>query len=194
MIENILFPVDFSPPCAAIAAYVQRAALICGARVTLIHVFDLTGHNGSNSMCARFPRSRMSTGSLSVKNSTHSSHLSFGNRFRRTALITLKIEIVAPIPGPALKLRPRSIVDSCAVFAGHAANREKAFPSRLHPAPPAPFLSTLDAAKLQPCPPRRSGARHAAAHQILGTSVNMETQLRIRLTLDAGAPQSGLHP
>jgi hypothetical protein len=35
MIENILFPVDFSPPCAAIAAYVKRAALICGARVTL---------------------------------------------------------------------------------------------------------------------------------------------------------------
>lgn len=28
------------------AAYVKRAAAICGARVTLVHVFDLTGHNG----------------------------------------------------------------------------------------------------------------------------------------------------
>jgi len=46
MIKNILFPVDFSPSCAAMAAYVKRAAAICGARVTLVHVFDLTGHNG----------------------------------------------------------------------------------------------------------------------------------------------------
>jgi hypothetical protein len=46
MIENILFPVDFSPPCAAMAAYVKWASVICGARVTLVHVFDLTGHNG----------------------------------------------------------------------------------------------------------------------------------------------------
>jgi len=34
MIENILFPVDFSLSCAAMAAYVKRAAVICGARVT----------------------------------------------------------------------------------------------------------------------------------------------------------------
>jgi hypothetical protein len=40
MIENILFPVDFSLPCAAIAAYVKMTAVICGARVTLVHVFD----------------------------------------------------------------------------------------------------------------------------------------------------------
>jgi nucleotide-binding universal stress UspA family protein len=46
MIEKILFPVDFSPSCAAMAAYVKRAAAICGARVTLAHVFDFTGHNG----------------------------------------------------------------------------------------------------------------------------------------------------
>ena len=45
-IQNILFPVDFSPSCTAMAAYVKRAAAICGARVTLVHVFDLTGHNG----------------------------------------------------------------------------------------------------------------------------------------------------
>ena len=46
MIKNILFPVDFSPSCVAMAAYVKRAAAIFGARVTLVHVFDLTGHNG----------------------------------------------------------------------------------------------------------------------------------------------------
>ncbi len=39
--ENILFPVDFSPPCAAIAPYVKRAAEMFGAKVTLAHVFDL---------------------------------------------------------------------------------------------------------------------------------------------------------
>ena len=45
-IENILFPVDFSASCAAMAAYVKRAAAILGAKVTLVHVFDLTSHNG----------------------------------------------------------------------------------------------------------------------------------------------------
>jgi nucleotide-binding universal stress UspA family protein len=45
-IQNILFPVNFSPSCAAMAAYVKRAAAICGARVTMVHVFDLTSHNG----------------------------------------------------------------------------------------------------------------------------------------------------
>jgi nucleotide-binding universal stress UspA family protein len=44
--QNILFPVDFSSACAAMAAYVKRAAAILGARVTLVHVFDLTSHNG----------------------------------------------------------------------------------------------------------------------------------------------------
>ena len=45
-IQNILFPVDFSPSCVAMAAYVKRAAAIFGARVTLIHVFDLYSHDG----------------------------------------------------------------------------------------------------------------------------------------------------
>src|SRR5712671_751623 len=44
-IQNILFPVDFSPSCVAMAAYVKRAAAIFGARVTLIHVFDLYSHD-----------------------------------------------------------------------------------------------------------------------------------------------------
>ena len=46
MIENILFPVNFSPSCVAIAAYVKRAAAIFGSRVTLLHVCDLQSHNG----------------------------------------------------------------------------------------------------------------------------------------------------
>jgi nucleotide-binding universal stress UspA family protein len=44
-IQNILFPVDFSPSCVAMAAYVKRAAAIFGARVTLVHVFDLYSHD-----------------------------------------------------------------------------------------------------------------------------------------------------
>ena len=44
-IQNILFPVDFSPSCVAMAAYVKRVAAISGARVTLIHVFDLYSHD-----------------------------------------------------------------------------------------------------------------------------------------------------
>jgi nucleotide-binding universal stress UspA family protein len=46
MIKNILFPVDFSPACAAMSGYVQRAATIFGARVALLHVAHLASHNG----------------------------------------------------------------------------------------------------------------------------------------------------
>src|SRR5258706_15208726 len=46
MIEKILFPVDFSPSCVAMAPYVKRAADLFGSRVTLIHVCDLASHNG----------------------------------------------------------------------------------------------------------------------------------------------------
>ena len=45
-IQNILFPVDFSPSCVAVAAYVKRSAAIFEARVTLAHVFDLYRHDG----------------------------------------------------------------------------------------------------------------------------------------------------
>ena len=45
MIQKILFPVDFSPPCVAMAAYVKRAAAIFGAKVTIVHVCDLSSHN-----------------------------------------------------------------------------------------------------------------------------------------------------
>jgi hypothetical protein len=33
LIANILYPVDFSPSCVAMAAYVKRAAALLGARV-----------------------------------------------------------------------------------------------------------------------------------------------------------------
>lgn len=46
MIEKILFPVDFSPSCAAMATYVKRAAAVFGSQVTLLHVCDLASHNG----------------------------------------------------------------------------------------------------------------------------------------------------
>ena len=45
MIEKILFPVDFSPSCVAMAPYVKRAADLFGSRVTLVHVCDLASHN-----------------------------------------------------------------------------------------------------------------------------------------------------
>jgi nucleotide-binding universal stress UspA family protein len=46
LITNILFPVDFSPSCVAMGAYVKRAASLFGARVSLIHVFDPASYSG----------------------------------------------------------------------------------------------------------------------------------------------------
>ena len=46
MFEKILFPVDFSPACSALAPYVKRVADLFGSRVTLVHVCDLASHNG----------------------------------------------------------------------------------------------------------------------------------------------------
>jgi len=46
MIHKILFPVNFSPSCVAMAASVERAAAIFGAEVTIVHVCDLSSHNG----------------------------------------------------------------------------------------------------------------------------------------------------
>jgi nucleotide-binding universal stress UspA family protein len=39
-IRNILFPVDFSPACAAMAPFVLRAAALSRAKVTLLHVLE----------------------------------------------------------------------------------------------------------------------------------------------------------
>ena len=45
LITNILFPVDFSSSCIAMAAYVKRAAALSGAKVSLVHVFDPSSYN-----------------------------------------------------------------------------------------------------------------------------------------------------
>ena len=42
-VKKILFPIDFSPSCFGMALYVQRAARLLRAEVTLIHVIDLAG-------------------------------------------------------------------------------------------------------------------------------------------------------
>src|SRR3984893_11662131 len=46
LITNILFPVDFSASCVAMASYVKRAATLFGAKVSLMYVFDPASHNG----------------------------------------------------------------------------------------------------------------------------------------------------
>ena len=45
-VKSILYPVDFSPSCTAMAPYVKRAATLFGARVSLVHVVDPTSYNG----------------------------------------------------------------------------------------------------------------------------------------------------
>jgi nucleotide-binding universal stress UspA family protein len=47
LISNILFPVDFSHSCAAMAPYVKRSAALFGGRVSLIHVFDPNSYTGT---------------------------------------------------------------------------------------------------------------------------------------------------
>jgi nucleotide-binding universal stress UspA family protein len=46
LISNILYPVDFSPSCISMAAYVKRAAVLLGARVSLVHVVNLASYTG----------------------------------------------------------------------------------------------------------------------------------------------------
>jgi len=55
LITNILFPVDFSPSCVAMASYVKRAATLFGAKVSLIHVFDPASYNGFELYLGRKP-------------------------------------------------------------------------------------------------------------------------------------------
>lgn len=45
LIEKILFPVNFSRSCIAMAPYVKRASAMYGARVSLIHVVDPASFN-----------------------------------------------------------------------------------------------------------------------------------------------------
>jgi hypothetical protein len=46
LVTNILFPVDFSASCVAMASYVKRAASLFSAKVSLMYVFDPASHNG----------------------------------------------------------------------------------------------------------------------------------------------------
>jgi len=46
LIEKILFPVNFSPSCVAMAAYVKRAAILLKATVSLVHVVDPASYSG----------------------------------------------------------------------------------------------------------------------------------------------------
>ena len=55
LIANILFPVDFSPSCAAMGVYVKRAAALLGAKVSLIHVYDPASYSGLE-LYVRSPR------------------------------------------------------------------------------------------------------------------------------------------
>src|SRR5579862_7400112 len=45
LIEKILFPVDFSSSCIAMAPYVKRSAALSGAKVSLVHVVDPASFN-----------------------------------------------------------------------------------------------------------------------------------------------------
>ncbi len=80
MIQKILFPVDFSPSCAAMAAYVERAAAIFGAQVTIIHVCDLSSHNGFELYARPGTTSQRSTGILRVTKSSFFLQRSFRPR------------------------------------------------------------------------------------------------------------------
>lgn len=46
MLESILFPVDFSPSCVAMAPFVQRASTLLDASVSLLHVVDANSYSG----------------------------------------------------------------------------------------------------------------------------------------------------
>ena len=46
LIAKILYPVNFSPSCVAMAPYVKRAAALLGATVSLVHVVDPALHSG----------------------------------------------------------------------------------------------------------------------------------------------------
>ncbi len=56
-IQKILFPVDFSPSCTAMASYVKRAAAITSAQVTLLHILEPSASPGYGfELVARPPR------------------------------------------------------------------------------------------------------------------------------------------
>jgi hypothetical protein len=52
------------------------------------------------------------------------------------------------------------------------------------------LFRALDSTKLQPCPAQRFGARHAAADQIVGAGLDMETKFRIHVAFRSRAPEN----
>jgi nucleotide-binding universal stress UspA family protein len=56
MIERILFPVDFSALCGAMAGYVKRVAAMFQSEVTLVHVCDPHSHHGFEAHLRSAPR------------------------------------------------------------------------------------------------------------------------------------------
>jgi nucleotide-binding universal stress UspA family protein len=56
MLENILFPVDFSPSCVAMAAFVKRSAALFGAKVSMMYVVDPASHSGFELYLRQLPR------------------------------------------------------------------------------------------------------------------------------------------
>lgn len=55
IITNVLFPVDFSASCVAMAPYVKRVGALFGAKVSLIHVFDPASYDGFELYVRRLP-------------------------------------------------------------------------------------------------------------------------------------------
>jgi hypothetical protein len=71
LITNILFPVDFSSSCIAMAFYVKRAAALSGAGVSLIHVFEPASYSGFELYLRRPPRLQKNTKtSLNIQKSS----------------------------------------------------------------------------------------------------------------------------
>jgi hypothetical protein len=53
-IQNILFPEDFSPSCVGMAPFVKRAASVTSAKVTLLHVVEVSA-SGFETYVRPFP-------------------------------------------------------------------------------------------------------------------------------------------
>ena len=77
MIQNILFPVDFSPACVAMAPFVQRAAALLSAKVTLVHAFDPTAYNSFELYVRPLPQVEEERRNLAQEGSLRSSPPSF---------------------------------------------------------------------------------------------------------------------
>jgi hypothetical protein len=106
-------------------------------------------------------------------------------------LITLKIALFAPIPTASVRtataVKPGFAQRAQAVADVVKQSFEEPNAARL-----AAFLfDALCATELQPRPPHCFPSRHAAAHQILRVRLEVETEFRIHVALQARASQHG---